>query len=101
MACLSLEEMKLISGGEKACLDEMTSSIESAINDAKQAAASRNLDEELIAKATVSMLLVIAASTAVINSRSTHPNLVALFFIRCATEAMESLMLPPPSGSAH
>ena len=100
MPCLSLEEMRMIAGAEKECLDDMSSKIEQAINDAKQAAIAQNLDPQLIAKATVSMLLVTAASTAVINFQSLDQNVLALFFIRCATEAMESPVVPK-SLSAH
>ncbi len=94
MPCLSHSQINRLSAPEKECVDRLSRDIEDAINSAKNAARTKGIDEQLISRATISLLLITAASTVVINSRSLNEEVVVLSFMRCAAKAMQSIFNP-------
>ena len=101
MPCLSVSDLNAVSGLERECIDHMSASIEDALADAKNFAHAKGLDHQLVSHATVPLLLITAASMAMISCPSSDRELLALSFMRCAAEAMASVLRPDDQGWRH
>jgi hypothetical protein len=96
---MTLKEMQTIPAAEMACLEDMISTIEEAVRDAWKSSLVQGLDQEVIEKATVTMLLITAGSTAGLNGEGLDSKTLSHSFVRCATEIIDGLSAPPCSRS--
>lgn len=101
MVCMSVIELQMLHGAEKECVEKIAERIDQAIKLGEQLSTETEIDKNVVSRATVTALLISAASTSVINARNLNQEVMAFSFIRCAADAMASLLAAPSRGAPH
>lgn len=101
MPILSVAELTELEGSAKDCVSRLTDDVERALYEAQATCQKNGVGDQEAASAFVAALLVIAASSAYIKFHDLDKDVLALCFLRTATEAMFSLVSPPGGRTAH
>jgi hypothetical protein len=95
MALMSISELTGLTGDEREHLQAMEDSLHDVIHAQALAAAANKLDSSLLAKATITLLLTLAAREALHCSQSTGKPIDSNAFAKVATEAVHWAIARP------